>query len=239
MNALLLAAGFGSRLQPFTFSTPKCLVNVNGRPLLSYWLEILSCAEIKNIYINTHWLANEVEKFISSNKWKKNIILLHEDVLLGSAGTILQNIELFEGQELFVAHADNLIWFDIDQFFASHFDRPKQTSMTMLCFTSSHPEKVGIVTRDELGIVRKFREKPGTKKFGCVANGAVYILSQEALQTIKLNHKNAVDLSTDVLSKFDGDIFGVDISGYLRDVGSPADLVEARVEFPKIYGRKI
>ena len=34
-------------------------------------------------------------------------------------------------------------------------------------------------------------------------------------------------------------IFRVDISGYLRDVGSPADLVEARVEFPKIYGRKI
>ena len=41
IKALLLAAGYGKRLRPLTLKTPKCLVEVNGRPLLSYWLEKL------------------------------------------------------------------------------------------------------------------------------------------------------------------------------------------------------
>ena len=41
MRALLLAAGIGSRLLPITATTPKCLVLINGRPLLDYWLELL------------------------------------------------------------------------------------------------------------------------------------------------------------------------------------------------------
>ena len=111
---------------------------------------------------------------------KKNIILLHEDELLGSAGTILQNIELFEGQELFVAHADNLIWFDIDQFVVSHSNRPKQTSMTMLCFTSAHPEKVGIVTRDELGVVQNLEKSQHPEVWMCCKRRRLYIVTRSS-----------------------------------------------------------
>jgi len=64
MRALLLAAGIGSRLLPITATTPKCLVMINGRPLLDYWLELLFGAGVERILINTHWLAEQVEAYV-------------------------------------------------------------------------------------------------------------------------------------------------------------------------------
>ena len=72
MNALLLAAGLGKRLRPITDETPKCLVPILNKPLLKFWLNLLEKSEkIENIFINTHYLANQVEDFIKKYKSKK------------------------------------------------------------------------------------------------------------------------------------------------------------------------
>ena len=52
MRALLLAAGFGTRLRPITDSIPKCLVEINGRPLLDFWMELLGKSNITEILVN-------------------------------------------------------------------------------------------------------------------------------------------------------------------------------------------
>ena len=54
MRALLLAAGRGTRLRPLTDTVPKCLVPVQGRPLLDYWLALLFDAGVERVLINTH-----------------------------------------------------------------------------------------------------------------------------------------------------------------------------------------
>ena len=55
MKALLLAAGLGTRLRPLTNTIPKCLVPINGKALLEYWLENLSKVGISEFLINTHF----------------------------------------------------------------------------------------------------------------------------------------------------------------------------------------
>jgi len=55
MNAILLAAGFGTRLKPLTDVWPKCLMPIHGRPLLEYWLGILYKTDIDNVLVNTHY----------------------------------------------------------------------------------------------------------------------------------------------------------------------------------------
>ena len=55
MKALLLAAGFGTRLRPITLKTPKCLVKVGGVSLLDHWLANLEAASIEDVRINTHY----------------------------------------------------------------------------------------------------------------------------------------------------------------------------------------
>ncbi len=76
MDALLLAAGRGARLSPITDSIPKCLVPIMGRPLLDYWISKLGQAdEIQRIFINIHYLREQVEDFTNKSKDKEKIIL--------------------------------------------------------------------------------------------------------------------------------------------------------------------
>lgn len=60
MRALLLAAGLGTRLRPLTDTLPKCLVPINGRPLIEYWLRMLRDADVYFILVNLHYLADMV-----------------------------------------------------------------------------------------------------------------------------------------------------------------------------------
>ena len=105
LKAFLLVAGRGERLKPFTDITPKCLLPINGTPLLQIWLEHLENSGVDEVLINTHWLHEMVEGFVeewSSLHNKIKIILFHEPVLLGSAGTILVNREWAGSNSLFI-----------------------------------------------------------------------------------------------------------------------------------------
>ena len=121
MKALLLSAGYGSRLKPYTNKSPKCLIEINNRPLLDYWLHALFSSGIKEILINTHYLSQKVEKFVKSSKFSNKIKLVREKKLLGTAGTIRQNIDFFENSDFFVAHSDNLCICDFKAFFICLF----------------------------------------------------------------------------------------------------------------------
>ena len=79
MRALLLAAGVGSRLLPITATTPKCMVMIDGRPLLDYWLGLLFGAGIERVLINTHWLAGQVNAYVQASRWAPRIDLVHEE----------------------------------------------------------------------------------------------------------------------------------------------------------------
>ena len=93
MKAILLAAGLGTRLRPITDTTPKCLVPIGSKPLLQIWLERLSEAGIGPFLINTHYLADQVKTFVEESAFRKKITLVHENHLLGTAGTLIENLD--------------------------------------------------------------------------------------------------------------------------------------------------
>ena len=95
MRAILLAAGFGTRLRPLTNTTPKCLVPIKGKPLLEVWLERLSEVGVGPFLINTHYLAEQVERFVELSLYTDNITLVHEAKLYGTEGTLIENLDLF------------------------------------------------------------------------------------------------------------------------------------------------
>ena len=64
MKAILLAAGYGTRLNPLTITTPKCLVLIKNKPLLSIWLDSLLNTGINKFLINTHYLSSIFEDFV-------------------------------------------------------------------------------------------------------------------------------------------------------------------------------
>ena len=220
MKAILLAAGFGTRLRPLTVSTPKCLVSINGKPLLEIWLERLAEAGLGPLLINTHYLSSQVERFILSSSLKKQIKLVYEPVLLGTAGTLLTNIDFFEGKDGMLIHADNYSLADFKAFINAHEKRPAGCLMTMMTFKTDSPSECGIVELNKEGIVVGFHEKVDCPPSN-LANGAVYILSPQMLNILMEDFLQVSDFSTEVLPHFIGKIFTYETKEVFMDIGTP------------------
>lgn len=219
MKALLLAAGFGTRLRPITDTIPKCLVPIDGKPLMEYWLDELSTVGIKEFIINTHYLHEQVEQYIKNSKYKDRIILMHEDELLLTGGTILNAKKYLLDDSFMVVHADNLSFCDFDAFINNHKNRPNECEITMMTFQTDTPESCGIVELNEKNVVIGFHEKVNEPPSN-LANGAVYIFEPCVLNFLESLQKNKIDISTEVIPSYIGRIFTYENNLYHRDIGS-------------------
>ncbi len=234
MKVLLLAAGLGTRLKPITNTIPKCLVPINGKPLLEYWLENLSKVGITDFLINTHYLNNKVESFINNSKYKDMVTLTYEKNLLNTAGTILANEDFFNTDKPFmIVHADNLCFCDFDAFVTSHKNRSKEAQMTMMLFKTNTPSSCGIVELNEKDIVMKFHEKIKNPPSN-LANGAVYICEPSILKFLASLDKKEIDFSLDVLPKFMGKINTFLNNVYLKDIGTIESYALSQIEILSI-----
>jgi len=219
MKALMLAGGMGTRLRPITNTLPKCLVPIKGRPLLEIWLDALFSVGITEVLINTHYLSEQVESFIRNSNYRSKVKLIHEEKLLGTAGTLIKNKDFFRGGDGMVIHADNYCLANLGEFIQSHNKRPEKTVMSMLSFTTNNPENCGVLEVNNEGIVIQFHEKKiyGKNK---LANGAIYILSEEFLREIDRNFNDAFDFSCDVIPKLMGRIYSHHTIERLVDIGT-------------------
>ncbi len=226
MNVLLLAAGLGTRLKPYTDNWPKCLMPVQDRPLLEYWLENVKKLEVSKVLVNTHYLHSIVHEFLDV-KYYKTILPVYEPKLLGTAGTIINNYNLLNSDALLLAHADNWCTCDLMEFKEFHEKlRPKGAVITMMTFRTNRPENCGIVEVDNNGIVQEFHEKI-KKPPGNLANGAVYIIEPEVIEWLRKS-ANISDFSTQVIPNFLGKIATWENTAVHRDIGTIDDLILAQ-----------
>ena len=230
-RTLLLAAGLGTRLRPITLNTPKCLVPIGGEPLLGLWLEKLEEAGCKDVLINTHYLAEQVDAFIKSRKSSAMTVqTIHEPELLGTAGTLLANQGFFMGGTGLLIHADNAMAGGLGDFLAAHRKRKDYCLLTMLTFSTNTPSSCGIVEIDNKQVVQAFHEKviqpPGNR-----ANGAIYAFEQDFLE--HLNQMNPIpsDFSTEVIPTVLGRIQSCHTQDVYLDIGTPAALTAAQQLF--------
>lgn len=233
MRALLLAAGLGVRLRPLTEHTPKCLAPIHGRPLLAYWLDALfEEAGIDRVLVNTHHLHEAVEAFVAASPWRDRIDLVHEAELLGTGGTILANRAWLQGESFLVVHADNLTDFAISRLVDTHNAAGPENLLTLLAFRTPNPRQCGILELDSGSRVVAFHEKVSDPP-GNLANGAVYVFSQEVVSRIANLGRPVVDLSTEVIPSLLPRVTALEHRGFFMDIGTPEALKQAQVSFPR------
>jgi len=232
MRVVLLAAGLGTRLRPITEITPKCLVNIRGKPLLQYWFDLLF-TKVERILINTHYLPDLVKNYVNASNMREHVDLVYEEVLLGTGGTILENKAWFGQSPFMVAHADNLTLFDISDFIKCHQLRPVGCEITMMTFDTDDPTSCGIV-EERNGIVISFYEKI-KNPVGIRANAAVYIFEPSVIQFMMQLNKKVIDLSTDVIPNFMGRICTFHNDNYHRDIGNIKSLNLADKELKSLF----
>ena len=228
LRALLLAAGLGTRLRPLTLHTPKCLVPIAGQPLLGRWLRQLDAAGCEAVLINTHYLAEPVEAFLSGlPRGAMEVRTVHEPELLGTAGTLRANSDFFAQATGLLIHADNAMGGDLGGLLAAHAARPEDCLLTMLTFRTDQPRSCGIVATDGRGVVTAFHEKVADPPGNC-ANGALYAFDPPFLALLASMSPPPSDFSTEVIPQLMGRIQSWPTDQPYLDIGTPAALAAAQ-----------
>ena len=229
-KAFLLAAGLGTRLRPLTDHMPKCLVPINGKPLLEIWLNLCEQCGIQSVLINTHHLAPMVEAWAAAQTSRTKIKLTYEESLLGSAGTVAANRDFIgNSRDFYIFYADNLMSVDLEALASFHFRN--DGILTLGLFHSSQPRQCGIVTLDSEQRVVTFEEKPAQPKSD-LANAGVFIARRELFNYLPSGGFS--DFGKNILPKLVGRMRGYVLNGYLLDIGTPENYQRALAEWPII-----
>ena len=108
-QAMVLAAGLGTRMKPLTLKTPKPLIKVGSKNLLERSLNLLENHGVEQIIINVHHLADQIIKFISNFETKVKITISNEKgLLLDTGGGVKKGTKIFEKKPFFVLNPDTL-----------------------------------------------------------------------------------------------------------------------------------
>jgi MurNAc alpha-1-phosphate uridylyltransferase len=107
--AMVFAAGFGKRMLPITNTIPKPMVKVAGKSLIDYALDNLADAGVKTAVVNTHHLADVLEKHLKNRMLLPNIKVSHEDVILETGGGIVKALPMLGNQPFFSVNSDIMV----------------------------------------------------------------------------------------------------------------------------------
>lgn len=230
MKAFLLAAGYGTRLKPLTDNTPKCLIPINGKPLLGIWLDLLEREGIDEVLINTHYLHKKVENFIEKRNNRIKIKLSYEKTLLGSGGTIIKNKDFVAVEENFyVLYADNLTNVALGDLLKFHLS--KKSIFTTYVYETDIPREKGIFVADKSGKVLEFQEKPEHPKSN-LANAGIGILNNEIFGYF--NKDKFIDFGKDIMDKIIHNMYVLYTDLFIKDIGSIEDYISAQKEWKLI-----
>lgn len=228
MKAFLLAAGVGNRLRPITDTIPKCMVAIDGQPLLDIWLDAFDRAGVDEVTVNLHHLPDVVRRHIAARTGPPAVRMVFEPELLGSAGTLMANRDWVDADEPFLAcNADNLTDFDLRSLIGSH--REHDAIATLTVFHSERPSAGGVVELDAAGRVTGFAEKPA-HPVSDLTNAGMYAFHPKVLDEI--GSVPPKDIGFDLLPRLVGRARAVLVEGYFRDIGTADAYRRAREEWP-------
>jgi mannose-1-phosphate guanylyltransferase len=228
VKAFLLAAGVGSRLRPITDTVPKCMIDIDGRPLLDIWLDAFDRAGVDEVLVNLHHLPDVVRRHVAARTGPPFVRMFFEPELLGSAGTLAANRDWVGGEESFLAcYADNLTDFDLRSLIEAHSEHRGIATLTV--FRSENPSAGGVVELDAASRVVGFAEKP-SEPVSDLTNAGMYAFDPCVIEEI--DGRLPSDIGYHLLPRLVGRARAVLVEGYFRDVGTADAYRRAREEWP-------
>ena len=132
MQAMILAAGLGTRLKPITDELPKALVEVNGKTLLEIAIRNLIENDFRRIVINVHHFADKVKDFINNNTFAADIFISDEsDLLLDTGGGIKHAQKFFDDSPILVHNVDIISNLNLKEFYQYHISDDSVASLVV------------------------------------------------------------------------------------------------------------
>ena len=102
MKAMILSAGFGTRLKHYTKTLPKALVRYRNKPMISYQIELLKKLGVHEIVVNAHHHSHKLTEYFTHNKFGVDGYVIIEEEILGTGGGILNAEQFFRDEDFFL-----------------------------------------------------------------------------------------------------------------------------------------
>ncbi|MCI5149548.1 MAG: nucleotidyltransferase family protein [Candidatus Electrothrix sp. MAN1_4] len=215
MQAMLLAAGFGTRLRPYTLVRPKPLFPICNTPLLHILLDKLIDAGCDRIVVNCHYLADQIKEAATG---RPEVILQHEEEVLGTGGGLRKALEHFRDEPVLVMNGD--IYHDIDLLPLMNRHKTSNDAVTMALH--EYPRFHSVIV--DQGRVRGF--STDKEQQNVLAFTGIHVVNPEVIGQIPAQgFFHSIDLYKELAKA--GKIGFTRIDGsFWKDIGTPDDYLD-------------
>ncbi len=222
MKAMILAAGFGTRLRPLTAVTPKPLLPVAGTPMIVWNLLLLRRHDIRDVMINLHHLGAMIEQALGDGaQFGMRIAYSREPVILGTGGGIKQVEPWFGGEPALVLNGDTL--FDLDLTALIAYQQRHEAAATLVLRQDPDAARWGLVEVTDQSEVVRITGRGRTTSTPTTARmfAGIHILHPRLLQVLPGGRESSIiDAYVEGIRQGER-IMGYDFEGYWNDVGTP------------------
>ena len=227
MNAIILAAGVGSRLGDITKHIPKPMIKVQGKPIIEHNIELCKKFGIKNIFINLHHLPDTITEYLGDGKkYDVKIHYYYEPEILGTAGALEPFISKLGDDHYFVIYGDNFTKINLKSLFKYHLD--KKSDFTIVMHYREDVSHSGVLECSENGRVIDFVEKPKPEETSSNwVNAGIYLIDPRIICNII---EKGLDFGRDIIPKLISSnckVFGFRIDDEVIAIDTPKMLEDA------------
>jgi D,D-heptose 1,7-bisphosphate phosphatase len=231
MQAIILAGGFGTRLQKTVKNIPKPMAPIENKPFLFYLLSYLKSQCFTDIVISVHYLKEQIEQYLGNNFLGLNIKYAIEEEPLGTGGAILNSLKYIDqNKPLVILNGDTFLEINYQKLVKFYNDNSSDFTIALREIEDS--SRYGSVEIDNSNLITNFAEK-NIQKNSRYINGGVYILNSQIFSNYNLAKKFSFE--QDFLCKYRKSIrpYGFVSKDYFIDIGVPKDYQKAQSEIPK------
>lgn len=231
LDCLILAGGYGKRLQPITKFTAKPLIHFNNKPYICNLIEKIKESQIDKIYISVFFksfqIKSIVKKFFKNDVLNKKIIFVEELKPLGTIGS-LKKIKK-PSKQILVLNSDIIFNVNIDNFLDLHNKNKNFVTIVTTDYNIKIPYGVLV---NKGGLLKKIIEKPSYKFF---INCGIYILNSNISKLIKQNESINMDNLLERTIRKQKKIGLYPLTENIIDYGTHQSLQYAQENFEKIF----
>jgi len=230
-EAIILAGGYGSRLQEVIDDIPKPMAPVNGRPFLEYQLDFLDKWALRKVILSVGYKKEMIKQHFGNQYKSLQLEYSEEEEPLGTGGAILKALQHGTGYAIFIFNGDT--YFDVNLQRLDDFRKIKETDLCLSLRYEIEPARFGLVEFDNNNRITRFYEKSDGPDEGYI-NGGVYMVKRDYLLRFGLPEKFSFE--TDFLQKYyqTEEFYGLRCFSYFRDIGIPEDYQKAQDEFKRL-----
>lgn len=230
-TAIILAGGFGTRLQSVVADLPKPMADIAGKPFLSYQLNYLKHYGIKRVVFSLGYLSDKIINYYGPVYREMELSYVVESNPLGTGGGIRLAAERATCSAAIVLNGDSFFEIDLIKFFHLHQDSNADVSIALR--TVEDCSRYGTIETGNQHNILSFKEKSSLSRPGLI-NGGVYILNLPLYLKSTLANKS-FSIEKDFFEKNISSIVlkGFEFNNYFIDIGVPEDYKKAQHDFKR------